>query len=377
MRKKSRNTWVIFKKLKGETMKTIDRYVIREMLLPICFGVTLFTFIFLIDILIQMMENIIVNHVSAVAVLQMLSYYLPPILAQTLPMGFFLGVMISYGGLTSTSELTAMISMGMSLKKIIRPSLIVAVTLTIFVFFLQEEIIPRSFIRLTQLTKKIAYSTPPIQLKEKTFVKDVGDYSVYIDKLGNEKNGVENLVLFKKNEKSPFPTVAISGKTKWEKSRMIMENTRFYQMDENGKTEISGSFESQIVPLASFLDKIEAKIDEVEALPVKDILRELRGKTGSERLAYRVELHKKLAVPLSTILLGVLGVLFSVGHHRTGKGVSFGVSIGVIFFYIAFINVGIVMSTKGKIPPALGIWFPNGVLLVLTYIMYLRKSRSS
>lgn len=357
-------------------MKTINRYVIKEMLLPVCFGVSLFTFVFLIDILIQMMESIIVNKVSPLAILQMLSYYLPPILAQTLPMGFFLGVMITYGGLTSTSELTAMVSMGMSLKKVIKPSLIVAVIMTIFLFFLQEEIIPRSVSRLNYLTKKIAYATPPIQLKEKTFVKDIGDYSVYIDNVGEEENSAKNLVLFKKNEESQFPTVALSKQTKWEKSKMIMENVEFYQMDEEGKSDVSGSFESQTIPLASFIDKIEAKIDSVEALPITEIFKEGRSKKGEEWLDYRVELHKKIAVPLSTILLGILGVLLSVGHHRTGKGVSFGLSIGIIFFYIAFINVGMVISLKGKIPPALGVWFPNGVLAVLTYIMYLRKSRS-
>ena len=284
--------------------------------------------------------------------------------------------MITYGGLTSTSELTAMVSMGMSLKKVIKPSFFVAFILTIFVFFMQEEIIPRSFVRLTQLTKKIAYTTPPIQLKEKTFVKGIGDYSVYIDKIGDKENSAKNIVFFKTNDDSKFPTVALSKQTSWEKSKMIMENVEFYQMDETGKTDISGSFESQTIPLASFLDKIEAKIDDVEALPIKEILKQMDSKKGEERLAYIVELHKKIAVPLSTILLGILGVLFSVGHHRTGKGVSFGISIGVIFFYIAFINVGIVMSLKGKIPPAFGIWFPNVVLMLLTYITYLRKSRS-
>ncbi len=357
-------------------MRTIDRYVIKEMLLPVCFGVSLFTFIFLIDILIQMMESIIVNKLPIISVLRMLSYYLPPILSQTLPMGFFLGVMITYGGLTSTSELTAMVSMGMSLKKVIKPSFIVAIILTISVFFLQEEIVPRSFYRLGQLTKKIAYTSPPIQLKGKTFVKGIGDYSVYIDSVGSEENSAKNLVLFRNNDNSQFPTVALSKQTKWEKSKMIMEDVEFYQMDQNGKTDLSGSFRKQTIPLASFLDKIEAKVDDVEALSIREIVKESAGKNGEEWLDYRVELHKKIAVPLSTVLLGILGVLLSVGHHRTGKGVSFGISIGVIFFYVAFINIGMVMSSKGEIPPALGIWFPNALLAVLTYIMYLRKSRS-
>ena len=88
-----------------------------------------------------------------------------------------------------------------------------------------------------------------------------------------------------------------------------------------------------------------------------------------------MEINKKIAVPLSTIMLSILGVLMSIGHHRSGKGVNYGFGIGVIFTYIVLLNIGMVMSYRGKINPYFGIWFPNILLYTFTIMMYKKKSR--
>lgn len=73
-------------------MKLIDKYILNEIKIPVIFGVSLFTFIFLIDIIVAMMENIIVKGISIIDVMRILSFYLPPILSQTIPMGMFLEI---------------------------------------------------------------------------------------------------------------------------------------------------------------------------------------------------------------------------------------------------------------------------------------------
>ena len=148
-------------------MKIINRYILSEAKLPMLFGVSLFTFIFLIEIIVSMMESIIVKGISLIDVIRMLSFYLPMILSQTIPMGMFLGIMITFGKFTKNSESTAMSSIGLSLKDMIKPIALLGVAATFFIFFLQESIIPRSFNKLQQLTIKMAYDNPVFQLKDK------------------------------------------------------------------------------------------------------------------------------------------------------------------------------------------------------------------
>lgn len=355
-------------------MKIIHRYILKEMRMPIIFGISLFTFIFLIDIMVQMMENIIVKGVSILDVVRILSFYLPPILSQTIPMGFFLGVMITYSKLTSTSESTAMNSMGMSLNSIIKPTFILALWVTAFVFFLQESIIPNSFIKLQQLTLKIAYEKPAFQLKENMYIDEVDDYSIYIDKVGGD-GSAENIIIFKKEKENPFPTVLTAKKALWKDAAMILEDAEFYNLDPTGKEKLRGKFSRQRIPINSFFQNVKMKVSEIETMSVRQLFKEIKNKTDKDRLVYIVEMNKKLAIPLSGIMLGVLGVLFSIGHHRSGKGVSYGISLGIIFLYIASLNVGVVMANRGKILPFIGVWTPNFVLLGVTMWMYFVKKR--
>ncbi|MFA6709415.1 MAG: LptF/LptG family permease, partial [Fusobacterium sp.] len=164
-------------------MKMINRYILNEAKAPIFFGISLFTFIFLIDIIVSMLESIIVKGISIIDVTRMISFYLPMILSQTIPMGIFLGVMVTFGSLTKYSEITAINSMGISLNKILKLISIVGVIGTLFIFFLQESIIPRSYIKLQQLSIKMVYSNPVFQLKEKVLIDEVDKYKIYIDKI--------------------------------------------------------------------------------------------------------------------------------------------------------------------------------------------------
>jgi len=361
-------------------MKIIDKYLFNQLKMPVLFGISLFTFIFLIEMMVKMMESILVKRVPALEMLHLLTYYIPPILSQTIPMGFFLGVMITYNKLTSTSESVAMVSIGMSLNKILKVPFFMSVGIFFLTIFLQEKIIPESFVRAEALGIEIATETPSFQLTEKTFLENVGDYSIYIDKLDPKTNQAKNVVIFQKSKGDIYPNVMLADRTTWKDGAMRLEDATFYQLDEEGKEKLRGSFESQVHPLTSFLSDFDVEIKEIDTMSVVMLLKNIKklkeNKSPAEDiLPYRVELQKKLASPFSAVFLGILGVLFSLGHHRSGKSVSYGLSMVVIFVYITLFNVGIVLSSKGTVNPIVAIWFPNLLLGTLTGIMYIRKAR--
>jgi len=172
----------------------------------------------------------------------------------------------------------------------------------------------------------------------------------------------------------------LADRTTWKEGAMTLEDATFYQLDDEGKEKLRGSFKSQVHPLTSFLSDFDVEIKEIDTMSVMMLLKNIKilkeNKSAPEEiLLYRVELQKKLASPFSAVFLGILGVLFSLGHHRSGKSVSYGLSMGVIFLYITLFNVGIVLSSKGTVNPVVAIWLPNLLLATLTGTMYLRKVR--
>jgi lipopolysaccharide export system permease protein len=361
-------------------MKIIDKYLFNQLKMPVLFGISLFTFIFLIELMVKMMESILVKRVPVLDMLHLLTYYIPPILSQTIPMGFFLGVMITYNKLTSTSESVAMVSMGLSMNKILKVPFFMSIGIFFITIFLQEKIIPESFVRAEILGVKIATETPSFQLTEKTFLENIGEYTIYIDTLDPKINQAKNVVIFQKNDKENYPNVMLAERTTWKNGAMTLEDAAFYQLDDEGKEKLRGSFKSQVHHLTSFLSDFDLEIKEIDTMSAMMLLKKIKifKKNKSELediLPYRVELQKKLASPFSAVFLGILGVLFSLGHHRNGKSVNYGLSMAVIFIYITLFNVGIVLASKGTVHPIIAIWSPNLLLAGLTGIIYIRKVR--
>lgn len=199
-------------------------------------------------------------------------------------------------------------------------------------------------------------------------------YSLYIDKVGRDKHA-SGILIFENDEKTIFPIVLVGHQAYWRDSSIILERANFISFDEKGVRKLTGSFEDKRVELQAYFSDLQIKVKEIEMMSIGTLLREMKGKSKEEKLIYKVEINRKLALPFSSVMLSVLGVLLSIGHQRSGKRAGILVGILTIFFYICLLNVGIVLANVGKIPILLGVWLPNVLLAALTYRLYIVKKR--
>ena len=354
-------------------MKIINKYILDELKGPIILAVFVFTFIFLLDIVVTMMEHIIVKGISVFDVLRLLSFYIPPILTQTIPIGMFLGIMICFTKFSRNSESVAMVSTGMSIRAILKPILAIAIGAAIFIVFLQESIIPRSFIKLKYVGTKIAYENPVFQLKEKTFIDNLDGYSIYVDEVDSDGKA-KNVIAFEKpKDKNKFSLVLTGEEAFWKDSAIILKESQFVSFDENGKKNFIGTFDENRIILKPSFQELNIKIKDVEALSITDLIKNIRKVDAEEALRYKIEIFRKLALIFSTVPLAVIGFCLSLGHHRISKKYSFVLAMIIIFEYIIFLNIGIVIASAGKLHPFIATWTPNVLLYFLGYKLYKAK----
>ena len=274
-------------------MKIINKYILDELKGPIILAVFVFTFIFLLDIVVTMMEHIIVKGISVFDVLRLLSFYIPPILTQTIPIGMFLGIMICFTKFSRNSESVAMVSAGMSIKDILKPILAIAIGAAIFIVFLQESIIPRSFIKLKYVGTKIAYENPVFQLKEKTFIDNLDGYSIYVDEVDSDGKA-KNVIAFEKpKDKNKFSLVLTGEEAFWKDSAIILKESQFVSFDENGKKNLIGTFDENRIILKPSFQELNIKIKDVEALSITDLIKNIRKVDAEEALRYKIEIFRK------------------------------------------------------------------------------------
>src|SRR5215831_16416292 len=108
-------------------MRVLDRYIIRQALLPAFLALLVFTFLLIIPLVLQIAEDLVPKAVPAVTILRLSATLLPQALAVTIPMALLLGFLIAFGRMSSDREFAAMQACGISVAQLLRPVLVVAV----------------------------------------------------------------------------------------------------------------------------------------------------------------------------------------------------------------------------------------------------------
>jgi lipopolysaccharide export system permease protein len=82
-------------------------------------------------------------------------------------------------------------------------------------------------------------------------------------------------------------------------------------------------------------------------------------KDGGKAWPLQVELHKKFALPIACLILSAIGAPLAIRIKKATRGVSLALSVAFAVFYYILLATGESLGSRGRIEPALGVWFPN------------------
>ena len=102
-------------------------------------------------------------------------------------------------------------------------------------------------------------------------------------------------------------------------------------------------------------------------------LEKLRGTEGISALL--VERYNRDAIPVSVIILTLIGAILSSKKVRGGSGFHLAIGVLLSVLYILFSRFSLVFATKGNFPALLAAWIPNIAFAILTYYFYRRAAR--
>ena len=162
-------------------MRLADRYILRNHLGPFLLGLSVLTFIFLIDILYSFLEMFLVNKVPAMVVLELLLLSLGHVFALTIPMAILVSTMMAFSQMVAENEITAMRSGGISLYRIIAGPLVAAILATAFMFLFNNFVLPETNHRLKNLLIAVRSKKPALDIKPGRFIDELPGYTLYVE----------------------------------------------------------------------------------------------------------------------------------------------------------------------------------------------------
>ncbi len=201
-------------------LKTIDKYIFRELLTPFFYSLLVLTMIFLVNFIIRAMDRILGKGLSFFVILEYIALNLAWILALAIPLSVLVAVLLAYGRLATDHEVTAMRSGGISMPRIMAPALAFALIVGSFTFYFNTSILPDVNHRARLLGSSIYRKRPDMDIVPGYFISDLPDYNIRVNEVTEE--GLKGVVIFSKSEQREQVSIfAETGRTETKGGQII------------------------------------------------------------------------------------------------------------------------------------------------------------
>ena len=411
-------------------MKILEKYILKENFKPFTVSLVVITFVMLLDKVLDLLNLIIEKHLDFPTIVKVFGLSLPFMLALSIPMAVLMASIISFGRLSTDNELTAFKSCGINIYRLIKPTVITAFFISLFMIYFNNEILPNTNHSLKNLLINIHYKRPATEIKVGIFNK-IKDLTIFIQ--GRENDIMKGMLIYD-NKDTRFPRV-ISAKTGkiilgngGNSLKAILNNGEMIEQDKENHNKVQvRKFKKFVMNLPDLgykindldsnyrgdremtsqmlLDKISERknlitkskqriisLKEKLSHTVKDSLnykskkkiRSLNNMISMENSKikshnvrineFEVEYHKKFAIAFACLIFVLIGIPVGIMTKTSSIGTSFTVSSIVFLVYYSSLVGGEELADRGLMSPFLSMWIANFVFGVLgIFLVYLSR----
>jgi lipopolysaccharide export system permease protein len=351
-------------------MRILSKYLFKEILTP--FGVTLlvFTVIFLLGNLMQLIDMIVQKGVGLWDVARLLGYTLPFLYVYIIPMAFFISILLGFLRLSQDNEITALKASGLGFFQLLPPvaalSLMAYLATSAMAMFAQ----PWSENALKNLIFNLAVVQAKVTLKERVFNNDFKDLVFYIQKVQPDGE-MNDLFIYDRREKDlPQTILAKRGRLVADPQRrslvLHLEEGTIYHLALETRSANHIGFKTYNLALP--LEDIVAAQKEREKSETELLLWELKERIRKtppgekSYYIYQIEYYKRFSIPFSCLVFGLIA--FPLGLQSRLSGRSWAVVLGGVVFFVYYLVLSLAFSLgeNGDLPPVIGLWLPNLII---------------
>lgn len=348
-------------------------YIFREMLPIFLMGALVFVLILLMFQALRLTEFVLVHGVSYQTLLKIMLYLSISFLPAILPMSLLFSVLLTYGRLSSDSEIVAMKSVGLNMKHLTLPALVLGLLVSALSAKLSFEIAPWGNRQFEVLISQIGQSKASVAIREGVFSEGFFNLVVYANKVDSKKGLLKDVFIYdERNEELPLTIIARDGEIIQEKSlsaqsaslRLIDGNIYRSSLSKNTKID----FQTYDINL---VDPIKQAFKEKSLLSLNyhDLKQKIDNPKNRDRRWRKtvIEFHKRWALSVGCILFALIGVgLGTTTNHRNVRSGNMVTCLGVIVLYWVLYVISENIGTAGHLPPSIAVWLSNFFFFTLT-----------
>ena len=343
----------------------LDDYVLRGFTLYFAMIVAAFLMLLLVFTLFELLSDILRNQISPLTVGEYLLNVTPYFLYTTTPLSMLLAVLVTFGLLQRSNEITAIKATGISLYRIVVPVLI-ASTLVAGVLFLSDQLyLPYTNKRQDALRNQIKGKPAQTYLRpDRKWIFGQHSDIYYYQFFDPDRDVFGGVSVF---QFDPH-TFQITHRITADRAHWSSPMGRWVY-EQGWERSLSGSaIESyrkfdvatypQLAEAPAYFKKEIKQSSEMNYEELRRYIYDLE-QSGFDVVRLRVQLQKKIAYPLITLVMAILAIPFalSAGKRSAVAGVATAIGIGVVYWTISGLFEA--MGNLSQLPPSVAAWSPD------------------
>ncbi|WPF90107.1 LptF/LptG family permease [Cyanobacterium aponinum AL20118] len=369
----------------------LDSYLFQELIPPFIFSVAIFSTLGVAIATLSDLSYKIVNaNLPFIYALQIFFLKIPEYVAYALPISVLLTTLMTYSRLSKDSELIAFYNCGLSLYRLITPALILSLIVTGLTFIFNELIVPNANYKATTILVEQINEQRKFLLRQDIF------YPEYVNV--KEKNGKSNKYLktlfyaqefdgenmqsltILDTEKKGLNKVIISEKGTWNNQDKVWDlfNGFIYDITKNQIKAEGKFFEKTQISLPKTPLELASKsrdpyeMNIIQSLEYIKLLRLL----GDDKtvLMFQVRTAQKISFPFVCVIFGLVGSSLGSRPNNASKATSFGLCVGIVFFYYLGSFMISSLGLIGIISPLMAAWIPNFIGLLIGGFLLVKEN---
>lgn len=364
-------------------MRILRNYVLIECIVPFFLALSVLTCVFLLGNLIKLTHLVINKGVPLSTIGTVFLLYVPVLLGYTLPIACLVAVILAFSRLSTDNEILAIRACGIYLRNLFLPLLVVGLILSLFLFILNDRMIPYSHHQQRTMLKTLGTSNPTALLEPGVFISSFEGQIIFIHKIENNK--LYNVTIYQPQpDGKPTRTIiARRGEfTAVPKDDKIILKLIDGTSDEPDMKNPNSFYKLNFQTFFMTLD-ISDKKKEIDKKPKSMTLKELRQEIDKlnrllveDTSRLKTEIWRKITWSFSPLVFILLGFPLAVITNKREKSANIIIAMLCAVGYYLLSLICESLSMQRILPPEIIMWGPNAVAGIAALYLNVRLFRT-
>ncbi|WP_299824916.1 LptF/LptG family permease [uncultured Pontibacter sp.] len=353
-------------------MKLLDKYILKKFLTTFVFVVLILVSVILVIDFTEKNDDFIKHNVAIGEIL--FDYYLNliPYYANMLsPITVFIATVFVTAQLASHTEIIAILSSGVSFRRLLVPYLIGSSLIAIVIFVLIGWVIPNA--NKESVAFQIKYTKSTFTYDSRNIHVKIGPETyVYMESYNNTANIGYNFAL-ETIDNTKLKSKLTSSNVRWdeEKQKWHLDSYTLRTFDGEKETLLKGGVLDTALALTPKDFESTYKLEQTMTLTeLNRYIDEKKSRGADDLETYLIEKYERFSYPFAIIILTVIGVIVSARKARGGVGFQIALGFFFAFIFIIFVITSRSLAQVGDIDPAIAAWIPTIVFTGIGLLLY-------